>query len=201
MPSRPQLDTPVPSPPQTPRPISHSLDPLSPLSPISPWPPDPLRSETFTSSASDQSHDLPSAKEIYGSISVLLTYLAFIAFLAWSFFPAELLELVGWSWYPAHEWAVVLPSWMMVLVLFSYCVYAGITAFLTPSLDSINLITDRYSAMPRSEEKDGGRRYYWRSADEEVTPEAVDLPLDLVNRVLYPPRRRPVPPRDVSLAL
>ena len=104
----------------------------------------------------------------------------------------------------------------MVLVVLSYWTYAGITAFLTPNFDSISLITgtlsvnlshvkllmeilDRYSGIPRLEEKEKGYRFYWRFADEAVTPEAVDLPLDLVNRVLYPPRKRPVPPRDVPL--
>ena len=104
MPFRPYLISPAPSPPLTPgpSPSPHTLDPLSPLSPISPWPPDPPHSEVHTSSISDPAHDLPSAKEIYGSIGVLLTYLAFIAFLAWSFFPERWLESVGWTWYPAQ---------------------------------------------------------------------------------------------------
>lgn len=42
----------------------------------------------------------------------------------------------------------------------------------------------------------GGERYYWKFVHPAAVPEAVDLPIDLVNRVLYPPRPRPRPRRQ-----
>jgi len=47
------------------------------------------------------------------------------------------------------------------------------------------LTTDDYSATPPSTEP-----YHWRFADPTAVPHAVDLPLEVVNAVLYP--RRPV---------
>jgi len=71
-------------------------------------------------------------------------------------------------------------------VLLAYWGYASLTAYLTPSFDSPDLITDPFSRIP---EHTDGARYYWRFAETEVY-EAVDLPIDLVNRVLFGSRRR-----------
>lgn len=68
--------------------------PVSPLDPISPWPPEAPNS------------DLPSAKEVYGSLAVLLTYIAFAAYLVWAFCPSAWLDSLGWTWYP-DRWVVV----------------------------------------------------------------------------------------------
>lgn len=40
-----------------------------------------------------------------------------------------------------REWAVVIPSYLMLIVLLAYFTYAGITAFLTPPLSSPRYIT------------------------------------------------------------
>lgn len=115
--------------PQPARQRTPSPNPTSPLSPISPWPPLP-RSTTPSSnqdapiSANNVSNDgdgatsehsrsqsvastskgdeLPTAKEIYGLIAVLGTYLAFGVYLVWAFTPDEWLHAVGWTWYPSR---------------------------------------------------------------------------------------------------
>ena len=50
----------------------------------------------------DTPTDLPTSKEIYGSLTVLLTYLVFALFLVWSLSPTAWLEAIGWSWYPSQ---------------------------------------------------------------------------------------------------
>lgn len=100
---------PTASPPQTPpRSIAQLPNTTSPLSPISPWPPlpPPLTSQppsTLTSTTSIHtfsSDPLPTAKEAYGSLTVLLTYLTFLTYLLWSLLPTRWLETFGWSWFP-----------------------------------------------------------------------------------------------------
>jgi phosphatidylinositol glycan class P protein len=90
----------------------------------------------------------------------------------------------------------------MVVVLLAYWGYAALTPLLSPSFDSPDLIvgtisllagfnmadeTDKHSGIPPAR----AERYYWKFANPETIPEAVGLPIDLVNRVLYPPRKRP----------
>lgn len=92
----------------------------------------------------------------------------------------------------------------MVVVLLAYWTYAALTPLLSPSFDSPDLFvgkashacndaadeTDKHSGIPPA----GSERYYWKFTNPETIPEAVDLPIDLVNRVLYPPRKRHRPP-------
>lgn len=52
-------------------------------------------------------------------------------------------------------------------------------------------MADERSNIPP--EVQGTVPYYWKFAKADAMPEAVDLPIDLVNRVLYPPRPRPRP--------
>lgn len=47
---------------------------------------------------------------------------------------------------------------------------------------------DPYANIPPSQP--GAEPYYHKFAAADAIPQAVDLPIDLVNRVLYPPRRR-----------
>ncbi|TXT11244.1 hypothetical protein VHUM_01995 [Vanrija humicola] len=134
---------------------------------------------------------MPSPKEVYGSLAVLLTYLAGFVYLLWAVAPAAWLDKAGWTWYPAREWAVVVPCWLMVVVLLAYWSYAGLTVHLTPAFSSLALITD--TADTASSASTSTDRYYHKFASPTAVPEAVDLPIDLVNRVLYPPRPRPAP--------
>ena len=92
----------------------------------------------------------------------------------------------------------------MVVVLLAYWAYAALTPLLCPSFDSPDLFvgtpshachdaaddSDKHSGIPPA----GSERYYWKFTDPQTIPEAVDLPIDLVNRVLYPPRKRHRPP-------
>ncbi|BEJ14322.1 hypothetical protein CspHIS471_0400890 [Cutaneotrichosporon sp. HIS471] len=156
--------------------------PMSPLAPISPWPPE---------EPSAPYPDLPVAKEVYGLLAVLLTYLAFGAYLVWAFAPSHWLDAVGWTWYPSREWAIIVPCWLMMVVLLTYWSYTALTAFLIPAFQSPSIITDERSNMPP--EVPGAAPYYWKFAEADAVPEAVDLPIDLANRVLYPPRTRTRP--------
>ena len=42
---------------------------------------------------------------------------------------------------------MIVPCYLMVIVLLSYFSYAGITAYLTPSFDSLNLISGMSSPI------------------------------------------------------
>lgn len=77
-------------------PVSPTLGPTSALEPISPWPP----AEPDEPGDAVEKDQLPSAKEVYGSLAVLLTYFAFALYLVWGFAPRGWLDKIGWTWYP-----------------------------------------------------------------------------------------------------
>lgn len=100
---------------------------------------------------------------------------------------------------------MVVPCYLMIVVLLAYFSYAALSVYLTPPFDSPELITgqsmnhslhrrltspDRHCNIPPRQA--GEDAYYWKFAERDSIPEAVDLPLDLVNRVLYPARKRPI---------
>lgn len=82
----------------------------SPLEPILPWPPVPVASplpqpaarEYGSAQRSFGRDQLPLAKEVYGAIAVLLTYLGFALYLVWALVPARWLEHESWAWLPSQ---------------------------------------------------------------------------------------------------
>jgi phosphatidylinositol glycan class P protein len=105
------------------------------------------------------------------------------------------------SFADSREWAIVVPCYLILVVLLTYWSYAALVALRTPPFQSPRLVTgafqlgtllrsDTYANIPLSD----GEPYYWKFADSKAIPEAVDLPVDLVNRVLYPPRRQNLKP-------
>ncbi|ORX33495.1 PIG-P-domain-containing protein [Kockovaella imperatae] len=137
----------------------------------------------------DREPAVPSAREVYGFVAVILTFLGYWLYIAWAFSPPNWLDSIGWTWYPDRQWAIVIPCWLMVVVLCTYLAYGGLTVYMTPSLDSPAFITDPYSNIPtRESPTDPPSDVYSRLVRGETT-EAVDIPIDMVNRVLY--SRRP----------
>ena len=82
----------------------------SPLSPISPWPPLFVEEEESTTSKTKdaipavltQEDTLPTSKEIYGSIAILLTSLGYFMYLSWASLDPATLDGIGWTWYPSR---------------------------------------------------------------------------------------------------
>ncbi|WWC59063.1 uncharacterized protein I303_101610 [Kwoniella dejecticola CBS 10117] len=184
----------------TPSPI---LDPVSPLSPISPWPPLPSASSASLHGADPKNIQLdaalPNATDVYSSIAILGTYLLFGLYLLWAFSPKDTVWL---SWLPDRQWAIIVPCWLMMVVLLTYWSYAALTIYRTPSWDSVDCITDPYAGIPSMRSSSGFTKdtkagteqsrtpYYWNIINDRASSEAVDLPIDLIGRVLYSPRKR-----------
>jgi phosphatidylinositol glycan class P protein len=46
-----------------------------------------------------------------------------VLYLIWAYTPKAVLEAHGITWYPSRHWAVALPAWACVTVVFAYWVY------------------------------------------------------------------------------
>ncbi|KAJ3514319.1 hypothetical protein NMY22_g14775 [Coprinellus aureogranulatus] len=121
------------------------------------------------------------APEFYGFVAWTSTYLLFVIYLLWAFLPDAWIVWLGVTWYPNREWAILVPAWSIMAVLFTYIVYFALALRGTPPLDDLNSITDGHTLYPKA--RDDGLNP-WIAATEPI-PELYDIPLSMVNRVLY----------------
>jgi phosphatidylinositol glycan class P protein len=91
------------------------------------------------------------------------------------------------------------PSWTIVTVIFTYITYSALAIRATPAFNEIRTITgmsdyvsngttltiklDSRAAWPSHE--DGDYNPYIASAQPNAIPEIYDIPIGLVNRVVY----------------
>ncbi|KAK4053231.1 hypothetical protein OIO90_004005 [Microbotryomycetes sp. JL221] len=80
--------------------------------------------------------------ESQGFVLYIGSLVAWFCFLIWSLLKDEWLMWLGIEWYPSREWALLVPAWTVMLVVFIYITYLSINIFHTPNLNSLNTLTD-----------------------------------------------------------
>ncbi|SJL12931.1 uncharacterized protein ARMOST_16365 [Armillaria ostoyae] len=142
--------------------------PTSPLAPFPPLPPLELRSR---------------APEFYGFVAWTSTSLLFVVYLLWAVLPDEYIEWLGVTWYPnRRRMGGPSPAYSVVVLLLAYFVYFALAIYGAPSLSDTCTFTDsRSHYLPVREGKQG----YTSFARPDAVSELYDVPIGLVNRVLY----------------
>ncbi|KAJ8092859.1 hypothetical protein AAF712_014527 [Marasmius tenuissimus] len=128
------------------------------------------------------------APEFYGFVAWTSTSFLFVVFLLWALLPDEYILWLGIDWYPNREWALLLPAYSIFLVLLTYWIYMALTIFGTPSFNDISTIADSRAQYPPHE--NGHTSGYLAYTDSSAADRLYDIPIGLVNRVLYESRRR-----------
>ncbi|KAI0346409.1 PIG-P-domain-containing protein [Trametopsis cervina] len=146
--------------------------PVNPLAAYPPLPPTEIRSR---------------APEFYGFVAWSSTSLLFCFFLLWALLPDTYLIWLGVSWYPNREWAVLLPAYSVVVVLLTYCAYFALALAGTPSFSDVSTLTDSKAHLP---DADASPNPYLAHARPNAIPAMYDIPIGLVNRVVYGVRSR-----------
>jgi len=113
---------------------------------------------------------------VYGFVLWLCTFVCYLVYLIWGFLPEEWLHAVGITYYPKKYWAVAVPAHLCFTYLLVLFVYWGINLLTVAPLDSKCLIQDEHSSNLRESLK---------SCNEGCVPKVADLPIDLVNDLLY----------------
>ena len=73
----------------------------------------------------------------------LVSSLAFLIYILWSYLPAQALHAVGIHYYPSRWWSLALPSWLLVAVIWIYVALAGYnTGYLTKKLGAVEIVVD-----------------------------------------------------------
>jgi len=99
----------------------------------------------------DSAHQTPVARaspkiptyEYYGFALYLASSAAFIMYLLWAYLPSPLLHQLGIYYYPNRWWALAVPAWLVVGVVWIYIALASYNSgHLTLGLGSVECVVD-----------------------------------------------------------
>ncbi|KAK3117317.1 hypothetical protein LTR53_001434 [Teratosphaeriaceae sp. CCFEE 6253] len=86
--------------------------------------------------------------EYYGFTLYLTSSLAFIAYLLWSFLPSPFLHQLGIDYYPNRWWALAIPAWTVMFVVYIYVALAAYnTGYLTLPMGSVECMVDEAASV------------------------------------------------------
>ncbi|KAK0465708.1 PIG-P-domain-containing protein [Armillaria novae-zelandiae] len=128
------------------------------------------------------------APEFHGFVAWTSTSLLFVVYLFCAILPDDYIKWLGVTWYPKpmilfREWAIVHPAYSAVVFLLAYIVYFAQAIYGAPSLsDTCTLLLVRLLQYLFIRE---GKQRYISFVRPEAVPELYDVPIGLVNRVLY----------------
>ncbi|KAF2012705.1 PIG-P-domain-containing protein [Aaosphaeria arxii CBS 175.79] len=81
--------------------------------------------------------------EYYGFAVYLASSAAFLLYIVWAYVPSPLLHQMGIHYYPNRWWALAVPCWLVVLVIYIYAALASYnTRYLTSPLTSCENLVD-----------------------------------------------------------
>ncbi|KAJ3770083.1 PIG-P [Lentinula raphanica] len=138
------------------------------------------------------------APELHGFVAWTSSSLLCLVYILWALLPDEYIVWAGVEWYPNREWSLLIPAWSMDMVLLTYFAYMALTIHCTPAFHDISAVTGGHSdskAQFPFEDDPSHSIYDWKAffsiyalytqSERNTKLELYDLPLELVNRVLY----------------
>ncbi|KAK8103819.1 PIG-P-domain-containing protein [Apiospora kogelbergensis] len=144
--------------------------------------------------------------EYYGFVLYLFSTLTFLVYLLWAYLPSAFLHAMGIYYYPNRWWALAIPAFLVVLIVYIYVALAAYNVeYLTLPLTDLETIVDdaanvatidsrgRIRGQGRgAEEKGAAKRHQmhtreldWCRIWNRGTDAVMDVPLAGVNEVLY----------------
>ncbi|KAG9200254.1 hypothetical protein G6514_007467 [Epicoccum nigrum] len=94
--------------------------------------------------------------EYYGFAVYVLSSAAFLMYILWAYVPAPLLHQMGIWWYPDRWWALAVPCWAVVLVVYIYVALASWnTRYLTLEMGACECLVDETAQVAVVERKTG----------------------------------------------
>ncbi|KAF1947148.1 PIG-P-domain-containing protein [Clathrospora elynae] len=94
--------------------------------------------------------------EYYGFALYLGSSAAFLMYILWAYVPAPMLHQMGIHYYPNRWWALAVPCWLVVLVIYIYVALASYnTRYLTLPLSSCENLVDECAQIAVVDRKTG----------------------------------------------
>ncbi|KAF5356833.1 hypothetical protein D9756_006469 [Leucocoprinus leucothites] len=122
------------------------------------------------------------APEFYGFVAWASTSFLFVLYILWALLPDRWIMAVGIDWYPNREWSILIPAWTIIVIILTYIVYWSLALLGTPSFSDMSTVTDSFAQLPPSNHTPN---VYVASTDPSAIPQLYDMPLGMVNRILY----------------
>ncbi|KAI9807634.1 MAG: hypothetical protein M1825_005575 [Sarcosagium campestre] len=140
--------------------------------------------------------------EYYGFVLYLISSLAFLIYLLWSYLPMPFLHQLGIYYYPNRWWSLAIPSFLVMLLVYIYVALASYnTGYLTLPMNSIENVVDDAAHIAVLDKKQrlaigatsrGGinavaldSQADWVAAWNEGTDAVMDIPVGGVCEILY----------------
>ncbi|PNP44803.1 hypothetical protein TGAM01_v200018 [Trichoderma gamsii] len=137
--------------------------------------------------------------EYYGFVLYLFSSLIFLMYLLWSYLPAPFLHALGIYYYPDRWWALAVPAFLVMTVVYIYVALAAYNLeILTVPMTSVETIVDGAGALAMIDSKgrlkgsgkrekkcESNGKLRWREVWNEGTDAVLDVPLAGVCEVLY----------------
>ncbi|XP_043804240.1 phosphatidylinositol N-acetylglucosaminyltransferase subunit P [Apis laboriosa] len=112
-------------------------------------------------------------RSVYGYALYISSNMLFLLFLVWAVIPDQILYELGLTYWPSKYWAIAIPIWALTaLAIFAFIIYPAINLSMTPDINDIATITDKYSCPKKETIPDG-------------IPPVYDIPITKVCRKLY----------------
>lgn len=115
----------------------------------------------------------PPGKEYVGFSMYVGASVTVVAYFVWATAPKSWLEAIGAHYYPSRYWAVAVPAFLLMSMLYIYialsCYNLGILEYPPDALETITDLDARICDEPLFAPSDA----------------TIDLPLSLINDILY----------------
>jgi phosphatidylinositol glycan class P protein len=142
--------------------------------------------------------------EYYGFAVYLGSSAALLLYIVWAYVPSPLLHQMGIHYYPNRWWALAVPCWLMVLVVYIYVALATYnTEILTLPMNSVENLVDETAQVAIVDRKtraiahgtrrkpvsayqfSPGEEVDWRACWSVSTDAVMDVPIGGVCEILY----------------
>jgi phosphatidylinositol glycan class P protein len=121
---------------------------------------------------------VPPETEYFGFALYVGSTFVVLIYINWAFLPRSWLQAINVYYYPSRWWALACPSFLVMTLVYMYVALASYnTEVLTPTLSSLECITDLHAKVVPQEDI----QLYLYAASDGVW----DLPLGEVCEVLY----------------
>lgn len=135
------------------------------------------RQSDVTASQATSSH-----AEYNGFFIYVISCVALSAWIAWALLPDHFLRQLSINYFPDQYWALAIPAYLLMAMLYAYiAIFLYATETLSPPIDDVRCFFDAHSVFPPSSSLADLDVDYVHCATAGV----MDLPLPLVNEVLY----------------
>ncbi|KAH7286880.1 hypothetical protein KP509_32G026300 [Ceratopteris richardii] len=127
----------------------------------------------------DRSKQGAKPAEVYGFVGSISTIVGAVLFFGWAYLPEYWLYSMGITYYPSRYWAVALPAYAMMLIVFVCITYTSLNYIATIPPDSWNSVCDKFTRAPVMFLPTDS------SSQERPIDPISDIPITEINRMMF----------------